>query len=360
MNVIIVGGGISGLTLGLNLQHRGVPCRIYEAAPEIKPLGVGITMQPHGTEELAALGLIPALRKVAVPLREWCFFNRFGQLIHREETDDRPQFLIHRAALHQVLLEAFRARQGADAVILNHRCTGVEQDADGVAVHFRPTVGGGAAVRHHADAVLGCDGIHSAVRRCFYPHEGDPVWSGINTWRGVTVGPPFLTGRSHVRVGELTTGKMVIYPIRDNANHAGDQLINWVAEVRRGEETPLDWNVPARMEDVLPRFRSWRFDWLDVTRLITSAEIIYEFPMSDRDPADQWTFGRVALVGDAAHPMLPRGGNGAMQAIIDARVIAQELAATEDVQHALRSYEAKRLAAVNRIVLASQIGRAHV
>jgi len=355
LHVVIVGGGIGGLALALFLHQRGISCRVFESAPQIKPLGVGISLLPHGTRELASLGLLEELRRVAVEFRESCFFNGFGQLILRDAArPEWPQFLIHRAELHGVLLRAVYERLGERSVALGHRCTGLRQDDGRVTALFADTTTGAVLPLQSADVLIGCDGIHSAVRKQFYPDEGAPVFSGINTWRGITRYPPFLSGGSHVRAGALDTGKMVIYPIRDAVDDQGRQLINWLAEIRREDQSPVDWNRPGRLEDFLPLYANWRFDWLDVADMIRTADQILEFPMSDRDPVPQWTFGRAALLGDAAHPMLPRGSNGAMQAIIDARVLADELQKQANAPAALKAYEARRLAPVNRIVLTNR------
>src|SRR6202040_61709 len=140
-DIIIVGAGIGGLTLGLTLQAAGIPCRIFESAPAVKAVGVGINLLPHATKELAALGLEAALASVAVATTDATFFNRFGQLIYQEPLGraagyDHPQFSIHRGDLQMVLLDAFRARAGSDRLLTNHHCTGVDQDESGVSVHF--------------------------------------------------------------------------------------------------------------------------------------------------------------------------------------------------------------------------------
>src|SRR5581483_10896101 len=230
--VIIVGAGIGGLTLGLALEQAKIPCRIFESVPEIRAIGVGINLLPHATRELAALGLEQALSKVAIQTTDATFFNRFGQLIYQEPLGraagyDHPQFSIHRGDLQMVLLDAFRSRVGADRILTNHHCTGVEQDDAGVTLHFAS----GQSVRGRA--AIACDGINSAIRRQFFPDEGEPRYSGVNMWRGVTRLKPILSGASMTRAGWLSHGKMVIYPIRE-AGSDGLQLVNWVAEI----ETP--------------------------------------------------------------------------------------------------------------------------
>ncbi|MCM2252489.1 MAG: flavin-dependent oxidoreductase [Ramlibacter sp.] len=353
MKIAIVGGGIGGLALALSLHRQGLLCDVYEAVPAVRELGVGITLLPHAMHELAELGLQPELEAAGIENFESVFYNRYGQFIYWEPRGRHagypcPEVGIHRGKLHRVLYEAVRDRIGADRVHLGHRCARVEQDAGGAILRF--TGADGAAMPPvRADVVVACDGINSAVRRQFYPDE-KLAFAGINTWRGVTLHAPILSGKSYVRIGSLETGKMVVYPIADNADGLGRQLINWVAEIRREDAAMHGWNQPGRLRDVLPLFKDWRFDWLDAPALIRNAQHIFEYPMVDRDPVARWTFGRVTLLGDAAHPMYPRGSNGAAQAIIDGRVLAQQLAAAVDVPAALSAYEALRLPLTARIV----------
>ncbi len=355
VDVIIVGGGIGGLTLALCLHKRGVPCRVYESAPGFKPLGVGISLLPHGTRELIELGLLEDLRRVAVEFKESCFFNGFGQLIYRDEArPETPQFLIHRADLHAVLFDAAVARLGAENILRGRTCLAVEQDESEARVALKDTRSGQLLAPQKGTVVIACDGIHSVIRRQFYPNEGEPVFSGINLWRGVTRYRPFLSGGSHVRAGTLDTGKLVIYPIRNNVDKEGHQLINFVAEIRDPEQAPFDWNAPGKVEDFIHIYQDWHFDWLDVADVLRKAEIVLRYPMSDRDPLPRWTFERVTLLGDAAHPMVPRGSNGAMQAMIDARLLAGLLASSTSPVTALKAYQDSRLALVNRIVLTNR------
>ncbi|MBI3433651.1 MAG: flavin-dependent oxidoreductase [Proteobacteria bacterium] len=358
--VLIIGGGICGLTLGLRLHEAGIACRVFEAAAEIKPLGVGINLLPHATRELAALGLESALAAVAVTTREIAYYNRFGQFIHSDPSGRFggyawPQFSIHRGDLHMALLDAFVARAGADRVVTAHRCAGVEEDADGVVAHFTHPRTGERRPSRRGAAAVGCEGIHSAIRKQFFPAEGPPRYSGVNMWRGVTRAPPFLTGASMVRIGWLRPAKVLIYPIRDAVDAEGRQLINWVCDIE--QETPpaqRDWNRPGRLADFIPAIADWHFPWLDVAALCRAADQILEFPMVDQDPLPRWSHGRVTLAGDAAHPMLPRGANGAAQAILDAGVLAEYLRADADVAGALRAYEAARLPPTSRVVLANR------
>ncbi|MBF9129731.1 flavin-dependent oxidoreductase [Plantactinospora sp. S1510] len=353
--VAIVGAGIGGLVLALELHDAGIPCRVYEAVPEIRPLGVGINILPHASRILARLGLTDDLARVAVTTRESVFFNRFGQLIHREPSGryaghEHPQFSIHRGDLQQVLLDAVRDRLGADAVRLDRRCTAVSQDERGARVHFRSSGTGAVLPDEPAEVVVGCDGIHSTVRAQLYPEEGEPRYAGVNMWRGVTVAPPILSGASMIRAGWLSHGKMVIYPIRQDVDGRGNQLINWVAELETPRHRQRDWGRRGQFEDFVGAFEDWQFDWLDVPALLRGTEEVLEYPMVDQDPLDRWTFGRVTLLGDAAHPMVPRGSNGAGQAILDAWALRRCLSADDDPVRALRAYEDERLPAAARVV----------
>lgn len=352
--IAIVGGGIAGLTLGLLLQARGVPFRIYERTPELRPLGVGINVLPHAARVLDGLGLMPALTARAVLTKEAAFANRFGQLFYREPVGmdagyAAPQLSIHRGDLQDVLVDALVARSGADCIVTDAPCTGFEQSGDRVTLSFetRPPVAAAMAIA--------CDGIHSVIRKQLHPDEGDPKYSGYNMWRGTTRIKSFLGGATMLRAGWLATGKLVAYPIRD-PDEEGYQLVNWLAEL----ETPIrkevrDWSKPGHVEDFLPAYADWVFDWLDVPELFRKADLILDFPMVDQDPLPFWSKGRVTLMGDAAHPMYPRGSNGAGQAILDAECLANLLAGMADAPGALKAYEAERLDATARVVLANRV-----
>lgn len=351
MDIAIVGGGIAGLALALGLHHRGIGCTVFEAAPEMREIGVGITLLPHAMREIAALGLSDAIRAIGIENETSAFFNRFGQHIYAEPRGRHagypyPEIGIHRGKLHGILYRAVLDRLGPDSVRTDHQLAGHSQNDGNVSLHFRRMSDGSALPDAIAGIVIACDGVNSTIRKAYYPDE-QIAFTGINTWRGVTRRAPILGGRTYMRVGSLRTGKMVIYPILNHDD--GTQLINWVAEIERAGEVRNDWNKPGQAADFLPIFESFRFDWLDVRQLICDAETVLEYPMVDKDPVARWTFGRVTFAGDAAHPMYPRGSNGSAQALIDARTLADLLAAHAPLD-ALTAFEAARLPVTSAIV----------
>jgi len=253
-----------------------------------------------------------------------------------------------------VLLDAVRERIGADRVVTGQACVGVDRgDDDRVRLRFEDPAGvpSGAAT---AAVAVGCDGIHSVLRKQLYPDEGPPRWSGVNMWRGVVAHAPFLSGATMVRAGWLSVGKMVIYPIRNAIDDAGRQLVNWVAEIECAEPVRRDWSARGSLDDFFPAFADWHFDWLDVAAMIRATPTVLAYPMVDQDPLPRWSFGRITLLGDAAHPMVPRGSNGAGQAILDAICLAEQLAARGVGPDALSEYDRVRNAATAQIVLANR------
>ncbi|MCU0899448.1 MAG: flavin-dependent oxidoreductase [Cypionkella sp.] len=354
-DVIIIGGGIGGLAFALHLHAKGIPCRIFEAVPEIGTVGAGINILPHAVRDLAALGLLPALDEVGIRTKDASYFNKWGQHIYTEPAGldagyEFPQFSIHRGDLQQVLLKAVIARLGPDAVITGHRCSGVEQDESSVTVHFTDATGK-ALPPVRGSIAVGADGIKSAVRKQFYPNEGDPVYSGLMIWRGVLPYKPFLSGANTIRAGWMDVGKLMVYPIRNNIDGQGTQLMNWVATQERPKPETFDWNAEAKLEDFFEPYKDWHFDWLDVPDLLRKTPKPLVFPMVDRDPVPTWTFGRVTLLGDAAHPMYPRGSNGAGQSIIDGRVLAERLHERGLTPAALQSYDVERVEKTSKVVL---------
>lgn len=357
MKITIIGGGVGGLTLALALERAGLESEVYEAAPRLEPLGLGVNLLPHCTRVLDDIGLTAAFEARSVVTREAVFFNRHGQFIYSEPAGRSAgykyhQFSVHRADLHEILLEAFEQRLGADKLHLGHRAVGLDQDDAGATVAFEHPETGKALDAVRGDIVIAADGLHSVIRRLMHPQEGAPLYSGVKMWRGATITPPCLSGASMARIGWLTSGKMVIYPIRDNVDGKGNQLMNWVAELETDDsDASRDWGKAGKLSELHDVFADWRFDWLDIGGMIRDTETVLEFPMVDQDPLPFWTRSRVTLLGDAAHPMYPRGSNGAAQAILDADFLAKCLAGEADPLVALKTYEASRLPATEKVVL---------
>ena len=359
MTVLIAGAGIAGLTLALSLHQIGVDCRVFESTDTIQPLGVGINTLPHAVRELTELGLRDKLAATAIATGELVYYSKRGQRIWTEPRGlaagyNWPQFSTRRGALQMILLDAVRQRLGADSVATGHHLTTWDETATGIRAHFTNRRTGEPAGSADGALLIAADGIHSAVRARLYPDEGPPVWNGAILWRWITRAEPFLTGRTMIMAGHEFQ-KFVAYPIAQDAT--GVATINWIAERKFAADHAWrreDWNRAGRLEDFLPQFADWRFNWLDVPSVIQAAEQCYEYPMVDRDPVDHWTFGRATLLGDAAHAMYPIGSNGASQGILDARVLAREIQAHGPTERALQAYEAERRPATSRIVLANR------
>ena len=364
MRVIIIGGGIGGLAAALSLHEAGIACDIYEQVRELKELGVGINTLPHAIKELAALGLLPALDNAGIRTRELIYANRFGQVVWKElrGTDaglDTPQFSIHRGKLHGVLLAAVMQRLGADRVHTGTRLVDFIEHGNQIIARFEQRDSGNT-FEITGEALIGADGIHSAVRAAFYPNEGPPVWNGSMLWRGAADWPVYVDGRTMVIAGGMQA-KFVFYPIHADPASSGTRLTNWAVLARTGTggEPPQrqDWNRPGRPGDLEPMVRDhFRLDFVDPLALIHASGTFYEYPMCDRDPLPRWSFGCATLLGDAAHPMYPVGSNGASQAVLDARALARHLASGAPVPQALAAYGAERRPMTADIVLNNRKG----
>jgi 2-polyprenyl-6-methoxyphenol hydroxylase-like FAD-dependent oxidoreductase len=363
MKVIIAGAGVGGLVTALMLHARGIDCELFEQADAIRELGVGINTLPHAIKELAELGLLDRLDAVAIRTYELFYTNRLGQEIWREPRGldagyDIPQFSIHRGRLQAVIYQAVRARLGESRIHLNCRLQSFTQDDGGVTAYFFDRHG---SHRHTArgDVLIGADGIHSLVREKLFPDEGPPRWNGLMLWRGAIDWPAFLTGRSMVVAGGLAA-KLVIYPIAEGSR-ADKRLTNWAVVSRVGDPSmPIpqkqDWSRPGRFEDLMPHLRRFRIPYVDAKALIEATSEFWEYPMCDRDPLPRWSHGRITLLGDAAHPMYPVGSNGASQAILDARFLADRLIDSEHPAQALWTYEQVRLPMTAEIVRMNRRG----
>ena len=356
MKAIIIGGGVGGLTTALMLHARGIDCEVFEQADAVRELGVGINTLPHAIRELKELGLLERLDAVAIRTHELFYANRFGQTVWHELRGleagfDVPQFSIHRGKLQGVIYQAARARLGEGKIHTGHRLGSFTQDEGGVSAFFFDRSGSHIKTAR-GDVLIGADGIHSFVREALFPKEGPALWNGTMLWRGAVDWPQFMTGRSMIIAGHRDQ-KIVAYPMLTLPD--GRVQMNWIAELGRPGAPPReDWNRRVDKSVFAAPFSSWNFDWLDVPAMIDATDVSYEFPKIDRNPVERWTFGRVTLAGDAAHPMHPVGSQAGSQAVVDGRVLAWHLATCKDPLQALQRYQDERLPAMRDITLGNR------
>lgn len=364
MKALIAGAGIGGLTTALFLHRVGIEVEIFERAEEMRELGVGINMLPHAVGLLAELGLMPDLDAAGIRTRELIYANRFGQIVWQElrgmeAGHDVPQISIHRGKLLGVIHKAVVARLGSEAIRTGNRVERFEQIENGVSVHLAG--GDGPTDQRHGDLLIGADGIHSTVRAQLYPYEGQPIWNGVMLWRGATRWPVWRDGRT-IAIAGGNFAKFVFYPIEEDPKDPESRLTNWAVMARTGERQSRgfslgDWSRPGNLEQVLPFVRDrFRLDYVDPAEIIEATGGFYEYPNCDREPLPRWSFGRVTLLGDAAHPMYPVGSNGASQAILDAHCLANCLNAGDTIEAALLAYDRERRPATEAIVLANRQG----
>lgn len=354
LDIAIIGAGPAGLATALRLHQHGFRPTIYEAAPELKPLGVGIDVKVYGTKEVTELGLLEAFQKISVEAKDSIFYTGHGQEIFAEKCGkhigyDHEQRFVHRGTFQFMLLDAVKERLGEETIHLGAKCKAFTQDETGVTITFED----GSTARH--DILLGIDGIHSVVKKQLHPEATRTHYSGVAMYRGVTVMPAYGNGGMILHIGDpIRQGSLIVYPIANNEDENGNQLINWVCEQTGKPKGLEDWNVRVSPDEIAHVFDDVKLDFLDVNAMIRNAREVYIYPLIDNDPLDQWSFGRVSLVGDAAHAMYPRGGNGVCQALVDARVVAEKLATIADPVEALKAYEAERREFVNRLVIANR------
>ena len=356
--VIIAGGGIGGLATALTLHQIGVPCVVFESAREMRPLGVGINMQPNAVRELGDLGITEEeLDRVGLPAKEWALVGLNGNDIY-SETRGRlagynwPQYAVHRGEFHMLLYRKLVERAGAESVRLGERVSGYRKNRDGSVSALVERADGSTSEAGGA-LLIGADGIHSAVRAQMHPAQPPIHWGGAVMWRGTSWAKPIRSGASFVGLGTHRQ-RMVFYPISHPDPETGLSMINWIAEVTLDNHE--GWKQSGWFREVPTRefahhFRGWIWDWLDVPALIGKADTVFENPMIDRDPVPTWQDGPVALLGDAAHAMYPTGSNGGSQAIVDARVLGAAIVEHGVTPAALAAYDAKLCGPVSQLVL---------
>jgi len=356
MTVIVAGGGIAGMTMALTCHELGLPVIVHESVSQLQPSGVGINLQPNAVRELYDLGLETQLDQIGVPAKEWALVGRNGNDVWAEPRGlDAgylwPQYSVHRGRLQMLLYEEVLRRLGPNAVTTGSRLLSYESHDDNIRVSFQS--GSGKVTSIEGSVLVGADGLHSAARHQMRPNEGPPVWGGPVMWRGTSEAVPIRTGASFVLVGKLEQ-RFVCYPISHPDPSTGLATINWIAELTYDTSQDWgdsDWNREVPVTKFLDQFQDWAFDWLDIPALIRGASTVYEYPMVDRDPIENWVDGRCVLIGDAAHVMYPVGSNGASQAIVDARVLGAAMQQMGVSVAALKSFEGAMLQDVNELVL---------
>ena len=356
--VVIAGGGIGGLATALTLHQIGVPCIIFEAVREMRPLGVGINLQPNAVRELYDLGITEQdLDRVGLPAKEWALVGLNGNDIYSESRGllagyNWPQYAVHRGYFHMLLHEKVVERVGPKAVRLGSRVIGYRKHADGT-VSALVEEADGSTSEASGTLLIGADGIHSVVRAQMHPAQPPIHWGGAVMWRGTTWAKPIRTGSSFVGLGTHRQ-RMVFYPISHPDPQTGLAIINWIAEVTMDNAEgwkQRGWFRQVSVDDFLHHFANWTWDWLDVPALIRQANTVFENPMIDRDPVSTWQDGPVALLGDAAHAMYPTGSNGGSQAIVDARVLGAAIVEHGVTQEALAAYDNKLCGPISQLIL---------
>ena len=356
--VIIAGGGIGGLATALTLHQIGVPCVVFEAVRDMRPLGVGINLQPNAVRELYDLGITQDdLDRVGLPAKEWALVGLNGNDVYSEPRGllagyNWPQYAVHRGHFHVLLHQKVLERIGPDAVRLGSRVTGYRKNSAGGVTAFVERADGSRSEVNGA-LLIGADGIHSAVRAQMHPTQPPIHWGGAVMWRGTTWGKPIRTGASFVGLGTHRQ-RMVFYPISHPDPRTGLSVINWIAEVTLDNSEgwkQSGWFRQVNTDEFIHHFDNWVWDWLDVPALIRQADSVFENPMIDRDPVPTWRDGPVILLGDAAHAMYPTGSNGGSQAIVDARLLGAAMVEHGVTQQALAAYDDKLCGPISKLIL---------
>jgi len=343
-SVIVVGAGLGGLTAALALQRHGWRVRVYEQAPALGEVGAGISLSAGSGQALASLGLGPALLEASGPIPDIAFVHyRTAELLtgRFQRTPPPDQGFttsrhIHRADLHAILLAGVRAND-PQAVVTGQRLTGVEQDASGVTAHFAD---GGEA---RADLLLGADGSRSSVRRALFD-DTPPQFAGQIAYRCLVPreqAEPFLgDGGAVVYVGPARVFNR--YLLRQGG------LLN-VVGIARTEAWPDEgWNIRAKVAEFAQAFEAFHPDVIGLIEL-APPETLIKWGLFVRPPLERWSQGRVLLIGDAAHPILPFLGLGAALAIEDGVMLARVLSAAADHDVAFAAFHKARLERVEAV-----------
>jgi len=342
--VAIIGGGIGGLTAANTLSRAGIEVAVYEAAAELREIGAGVALHANAMRVLRAIGVEDAVRKVA-GRSQWQITRNWktGRVISKSSRQQQAAAFgllgatVHRADLLDVLADALPA----GIVTLGKRCTDVLPDGDIAVARFAD---GGEI---EADIIVGADGIHSPVRASLFGPDA-PRFTGKICYRSVIPTEAVRGIRPDTDLAQWfgPHGTIVLYPLR------GEELINVVCHYDDDSYRHESWVTECSRDEVLERYAGWHESLL---RLFAGGDTWYKWALYDRDPIPRWTRGRVTLLGDAAHPMLPYLGQGACQALEDGAVLATALAAeAADPPTGLARYERTRRPRASQVVLTSR------
>lgn len=355
MRVGIAGAGIGGLAAALALLRSGVDVQLYEQAPALGEVGAGVQITPNGAKVLMALGLEQDILRLGTRTKGkdnylWSTGQKSQFMALGEKANEQygaPYLTFHRADLHALLLAAVRALK-PDAVTLSKQCRSVEQDSDGVTIHFED----GTHVRE--SILIGADGIHSRVRQSLFGPDS-ARFTGCMAWRGL-IPADKLPASANLEGGMMwlgPTAHIVTYPVRHG------EMLNFIGMVDRDDWLSESWTEPGTVEECLQDFEGWHET---VQAMVRSIAIPYKWALRVREPLAAWSVGRISLLGDACHSTLPFLSQGANMAIEDSLVLARCLKHDHaDLERALSRYAALRRPRTARITSSSaeQVGRVH-
>ncbi|QTD57427.1 FAD-dependent monooxygenase [Parasphingorhabdus cellanae] len=345
--IAIVGGGIGGLVAGIALQKAGFNPVIYERAPEFGEVGAGISISPNATLGLESLGFTDYLNANAnEPLEQRLYHGETGELLKTfdrrdcRETYKAAYCQLHRADLLNMLIDAF----GRSNCAMNHALAAIDSRADGVTLTFED---GSIA---EADVVIAADGLRSIIRDSLFDSD-PPEFSGHVAWRALVpaekLGPKSV---DRLNINHLGTGRNIVsYPVR------GSELVNIVALTKAEAWAEESWNAKAEKSELAAHYEGWADYVMELLEAIPGDEL-YRWGLFIRKPLENWVSGRTALLGDAAHPMLPYMGQGASCAIEDGVILGRAFAAAKTVDEALKIYADSRIERASLLQSESNLG----